>query len=225
MTVRAPDISHATRAATKQSMGERFMVLNRTDGVFVHPVAVTLSSALRLVRQFPRRFERQGYYLTAAGKRIRPQDVSLSIVPAGSALAPLPLDEGPETEPGVPCGAEISAWVKYKAEKIRALNERGYKVYSVSPADQWLRLVVPRGGFLHGPEAAAVVQFDSRPSESGLQGGKILKLNISRVREATPGCFMPGEVLFRFDGKRSADRLKKCAEAKKLYDELVEVLD
>lgn len=60
----------------------KYVVLNLTDGIAAHPVPVTLSSAQRLVRQFPRRFLGQGFYVTAERKRIRPEDVRLVIVDA-----------------------------------------------------------------------------------------------------------------------------------------------
>lgn len=62
----------------------KYVVLNLTDGIAAHPVAMTLSSAQRLIRQFPKRFLAQGSYVTAERKRIRLEDVSLVILDAES---------------------------------------------------------------------------------------------------------------------------------------------
>ena len=58
----------------------RYQVFNHTDGVWASPFPMTLEEAEAFVQEFPRRFLRQGYYLTAAGQRIRPEDVELEIV-------------------------------------------------------------------------------------------------------------------------------------------------
>ena len=59
---------------------KRYVIWNCTDGVFAHPEPMTLAVAQEFIRQFPERYRRQGYYLTADGLRIRPQNVRLEIV-------------------------------------------------------------------------------------------------------------------------------------------------
>jgi|CXWL01.1.fsa_nt_gi hypothetical protein len=66
----------------KTSSPRQYFVLNLTDGIAAHPVFMTLSSAKRLVRQFPRRFLGQGSYITAERDRVQPDDVTLAIVEA-----------------------------------------------------------------------------------------------------------------------------------------------
>lgn len=59
---------------------KRFLVYNLTDGVPAFPGLMTLDEARRFVRDFPRRFDGQGYYLTGSRQRIRPEEVELEIV-------------------------------------------------------------------------------------------------------------------------------------------------
>ena len=60
--------------------GRRYQVFNRTDGIWAAPFAMTSEEAEAFVRDFPERYERQGYYRTASGRRIRPEDVELELV-------------------------------------------------------------------------------------------------------------------------------------------------
>ena len=64
---------------------KRFQVYNWTDGVPAHPDPMTLAEAMAFARHFPGRFAQQGYYLTASGERIRPDDVELEIVDVGES--------------------------------------------------------------------------------------------------------------------------------------------
>lgn len=58
-----------------------FLVFNATDGIYASPDEMTKAEAEKFVREFPRRFDRQGYYLTSSRVRIDPADVKLEIVP------------------------------------------------------------------------------------------------------------------------------------------------
>ena len=58
----------------------RYQVFNCTDGVWAAPFAMTREEAEAFVRDFPKRHEWQGYYRTARGKRIRPEEVKLELV-------------------------------------------------------------------------------------------------------------------------------------------------
>ena len=64
----------------------RFLVYNVTDGVMAWPELMTLADARRFVQQFPDRFARQGYYLTASWQRISPDAVLLEIVDSETGL-------------------------------------------------------------------------------------------------------------------------------------------
>ena len=56
---------------------------NDTDQVFAAPNDFeTEDQALAYAEAFRRRFAAQGYYLTADGHRIAPEDVELIVVPA-----------------------------------------------------------------------------------------------------------------------------------------------
>ena len=56
------------------------LVFNETDGVVASPDKMTLEEAQRFVQDFPLRYKAQGYYLTADGCRISPEDVRLAII-------------------------------------------------------------------------------------------------------------------------------------------------
>jgi len=58
---------------------KRFRVFNRTDGIPASPNIMTLQEAEAFVSEFPERYKRQGYYLTASGRRIPPEAVELEI--------------------------------------------------------------------------------------------------------------------------------------------------
>jgi hypothetical protein len=60
-----------------------FLLKNETDGVFASPEEFeTEAKAEAFAASFRKRFAAQGYYLTADGTRIAPEDVELVIVPA-----------------------------------------------------------------------------------------------------------------------------------------------
>lgn len=61
----------------------RYRVYNRTDGVPAAPYSMTREEAEEFVRLYPKRFEQQGYYLTASGHRISAESVELEIVADG----------------------------------------------------------------------------------------------------------------------------------------------
>jgi len=58
----------------------RYQVFNHTDGIWASPTPMTREEAEAFVREFPKRYERQGFYLTASRERIRPEDVELELV-------------------------------------------------------------------------------------------------------------------------------------------------
>jgi hypothetical protein len=60
-----------------------FMLFNNTDQVFASPETFeTEDAAVRYAENFRRRFAAQGYYKTARGERIAPEDVELLVVPS-----------------------------------------------------------------------------------------------------------------------------------------------
>ncbi len=56
---------------------ETVYVYNSTDGVLAWPGPMPIAEAREFVRNFPKRYERQGYYRTAMGERIPPDKVKL----------------------------------------------------------------------------------------------------------------------------------------------------
>jgi hypothetical protein len=61
-------------------MDEKFLVFNRTDGVYASPDPMTRAEAERFITAFLARFEPQGYYASAEG-RIPVADVRLVLEP------------------------------------------------------------------------------------------------------------------------------------------------
>ena len=62
----------------------RFSLFNATDQIFASPESfATREAAETAAREFRARFSRQGYYLTASGLRIAPEDIELEILPTG----------------------------------------------------------------------------------------------------------------------------------------------
>jgi len=59
---------------------KRFRVFNRTDGIPASPDSMTLQEAEAFVREFPKRYKQQGYFLTATGERIPPESVKLVLL-------------------------------------------------------------------------------------------------------------------------------------------------
>lgn len=59
-----------------------FLLWNETDQVYASPDEFkTEADAMEYAAKFRRRFAAQGYYLTADGLRISPEDVELIVVP------------------------------------------------------------------------------------------------------------------------------------------------
>ena len=55
-------------------------VYNSTDGVLAWPGPRPINQAKEFIREFPKRYEKQGYYKTAAGGRIDPESVKLVLL-------------------------------------------------------------------------------------------------------------------------------------------------
>lgn len=60
-------------------MKKSYTIFNETDGLPASPVKMTKEEAEKFLVDFPKRFEKQGYYLTSNGERILPQAVVLKI--------------------------------------------------------------------------------------------------------------------------------------------------
>ena len=58
---------------------KRYRVFNRTDGILASPNPMTLQEAEAFIRDFPKRYKQQGYYLTASGERIPAEAVELEV--------------------------------------------------------------------------------------------------------------------------------------------------
>lgn len=64
-------------------MNELFYVFNVTDGILACPDKMTEGAADEFMQSFPKRYYAQGYYKTANGVRMDPDNVLLSAIPAG----------------------------------------------------------------------------------------------------------------------------------------------
>ena len=62
--------------------GGMFQLFNATDQVYASPNGFrSQAAAEKCARDFRKRFTVQGYYLTASGRRISPEDVELVVEP------------------------------------------------------------------------------------------------------------------------------------------------
>lgn len=59
----------------------KYVIFNRTDGVFAYPEAVSYAEARRLVAQLKQRYKRQGFYSSVSQGRIPISMLELEIVP------------------------------------------------------------------------------------------------------------------------------------------------
>ena len=75
------DIKTLTPAQRMEVHESLYVVMNETDGIPASPDAMTYEAADKFCREFIERFAGQGYYLTAAGQRINPNEISLAIEP------------------------------------------------------------------------------------------------------------------------------------------------
>lgn len=60
----------------------RFIVINETDGIPAAPQPMTKAEAEKFIKSLRDRYWEQGYYKTASGQRISPNDVQFTIAPA-----------------------------------------------------------------------------------------------------------------------------------------------
>ncbi len=62
---------------------DEWEVVNLTDGIIATPI-VSKSEAYSFIQNFPNKFKEQGYYVTASGEKIKPENIKLEIHPAES---------------------------------------------------------------------------------------------------------------------------------------------
>ncbi len=58
----------------------KYLIFNRTDGVYAHPEAVSHAEAQRLISELKQRYERQGFYSSASRGRIPISELELEVV-------------------------------------------------------------------------------------------------------------------------------------------------
>ena len=63
----------------------KVMIFNATDGIYAYPTAVSEIKANQLIAEMRARFALQGYYKTASGERIAPEDVQYTLEDVKSA--------------------------------------------------------------------------------------------------------------------------------------------
>jgi len=66
----------------KNLCGDRkFFVENLTDGFPASPNEMSIEEAIQFMEDFPKRYERQGYYRTSYGEAIPPSSVRYELIP------------------------------------------------------------------------------------------------------------------------------------------------
>jgi hypothetical protein len=71
----------------------KFIVMNDTDGIMASPDVFTNEEADQFIQDFPKRFERQGYYKTARGYRIPYDEIAECLILTKIELTQEAIDE------------------------------------------------------------------------------------------------------------------------------------
>ena len=58
----------------------KYQVYNETDGILASHARMSLEQAQLFVKEFPEKFQSQGYYQTADGTSIDPKEVKLYLI-------------------------------------------------------------------------------------------------------------------------------------------------
>lgn len=59
----------------------KYLIFNRTDGVYAHPEAISHAEAKRLIAELKQRYKQQGFYASVSHGRIPISMLELEIVP------------------------------------------------------------------------------------------------------------------------------------------------
>ena len=59
----------------------KYLIFNRTDGVYAHPEAVSYAEAKRLMAELKQRYKRQGFYASVSHGRIPISRLELELIP------------------------------------------------------------------------------------------------------------------------------------------------
>ena len=124
----------------------------------------------------------------------------------------------------------LEAWKTYKHKKAIRFVERGYSVAWFPDADNWMDIFLPERRHSHEPELRAAVSFFSEPSQFGINGGRISKLDIRETRTNIVRQVMGYKgkrinIVYNYDRGSDVDRLHKEGRARRLYDAILEELN
>lgn len=70
----------------KKLKPKKKVVFNATDGIFASPDSFTPEEAKQFIKDFPLRYERQGYYRNRRGEKMDPKLVKLVILNQGESI-------------------------------------------------------------------------------------------------------------------------------------------
>jgi hypothetical protein len=59
----------------------KYLIFNRTDGVYAYPEAVSHAEGNRIIQKLKRRYKRQGYYASVSDGRIPVSMLELELIP------------------------------------------------------------------------------------------------------------------------------------------------
>lgn len=59
----------------------KYLIFNRTDGVYAHPEPVSYTEAQRLLTELKQRYQQQGFYASASHGRIPISALELELIP------------------------------------------------------------------------------------------------------------------------------------------------
>jgi len=124
---------------------------------------------------------------------------------------------------------ELERWKKYKKQKALRFVQEGYSVEWYPNGDCFIGVYTPERAYANQPEIKADVKFFMKPSEFGINKGKISKLSILVIRrdiiakvQGKP--YETVDILFNYDRGADVNKLRNNPQARKLYDIVLQEL-
>lgn len=125
---------------------------------------------------------------------------------------------------------ELEEWTQYVKRKAISFVEHGYSVEWFPDGNNWMHVYLPERSYARKPELRATVKFFNKPSEFGIDNGRISKLCVqlrseNAMAKVRGGPYEQVDTLFNYDRGPDVDRLNEHAGAKDLYDLIVRELN
>ena len=116
-------------------------------------------------------------------------------------------------------------WLAYKVDKAVSLVQCGYSVEWRPNDDNWITAFVMDNATYGGPRLRACAKFFEEPSKYGIDEGRVSKLCIDElVTERNPDDWRVN-CLYNYDRGLDVDRLDQNYKAKRLYEDILRILN